>query len=133
MQNPRTPTLAVLVLLAGGLAACGKGSPASTGPGADSPDDASRSAFCGSWAKLTGNVSPTHAADALGRVGTPSDIGSDARHGFEVLLGRLHDLPHHAHKGDITQMARGLSGTDQQDVAAFLAYYARECRGLRVR
>jgi hypothetical protein len=81
-------------------------------------------------AKLTGSVSPKRTADALASVGTPSDIGSNARHGFEVLLDRLHDLPPHANKGDITQMARGLGGTEQQDVAAFLAYYARECRGL---
>jgi hypothetical protein len=126
MHHPRTPRLVTLVLVAGGLAACGN---SSTGPGAHAPDDAARSAFCGSWARLTGHLSPQRTADTLGKVGTPGDIGSRARHGFEVLLARLHDLPEHAHKGDITQMARGLHGTEQQDVAAFLAYYARECRG----
>ena len=128
MQNPRTPALAVLVLLAGGLGACG-GSHGSAAPGSDAPDDASRSSFCGSWAALGGKVSLGHAADTLERVGTPSDIGSNERHGFEVLLGHLRELPQHAHRGDITQMARGLTGTDQQDVAAFVTYYAATCRG----
>jgi hypothetical protein len=129
MQHAKMPALAGLVLLAGGLAACG-GSPSSAGSGADAPDDASTSSFCSSLATLTGTLSPRRAAETLGRVGTPSDIGSSARHGFEVLLGRLRELPPHANKGDITQMARGLRPADQQDVAAFLTYYRGECRGL---
>jgi hypothetical protein len=134
MRNARTPALAGLALLAGGLlggglAACG-GTPASGGSGSDAPDDASRSSFCASLATLTGGVSPKKAADTLGRVGTPSDIGSDARHGFEVLLGRLRELPPHGSKSVITHMARGLRPPDQQDVAAFLTYYAGECRRL---
>jgi len=129
MLNARMPALAGLVLLAGGLAACG-GSPSSAGSGANAPDDASKSSFCASLATLTGTVSPKRAADTLGRVGTPSDIGSSARHGFEVLLGRLRQLPPHGNKGDITQMARGLRPADQQDIAAFLTYYGSECRGL---
>lgn len=129
MRNARTPALVGLVLLAGGLAACGGSSP-SDGGGAAAPDDASRSSFCASLATLTGSVSPKRAADTLGRVGTPSDIGSSARHGFEVLLARLRELPQHANRGDITHMVRGLHASDQQDVAAFLTYYAAECRGL---
>ena len=123
MLNPRSPALAGLLLLAGGLDACG-GS-----PGSDAPDDASRSSFCRSWGELDGKVSPRQAAGTLERVGTPSDIGSSARHGFEVLLSHLRGLPQHAHRGDITQMARGLEGPDQQDVAAFVTYYAGTCRG----
>ena len=125
MLRARMSAVAGIVLLAGGLAACGG---PSRGSGSTAPDDASRSAFCRSLARLDGRGSPGRAADVLAGVGTPSDIGSSARHGFEVLLGRLRELPPHANQGDISQMGRGLTGADQRDVAAFIGYYARECR-----
>lgn len=127
MRSARILPAAGLLVLTGGLAACGNGSPSASG---GAPTDASKSSFCGSFDKLTAHVSPKQAADTLARVGTPGDIGSDARHGFEVLLERLRKLPEHADKGDITQMAKGLTGTDQADVTAFISYYASECQGL---
>jgi hypothetical protein len=116
-----------LLAVTGGLAGCGNGS---TSASSGAPTDASKASFCASFDKLTAHVSPKKAADTLARVGTPGDIGGDARRGFEVLLDRLRRLPEHANKGDITQMAKGLTGADQADVTAFISYYASECQGL---
>jgi hypothetical protein len=116
------------LVLAGGLGACGNSASSGSAGGSGSPTDASKASFCGAFDKLSSDVSPKKAADALSEVGTPSDINAGARHGYEVLIDHLRELPDNAKEGDITQMARGLSGSDQADVAAFITYFAQECQ-----
>jgi len=118
------------LVLAGVLVACGSSSSGAAGSGSGMPTDASKSAFCGAFDKLGSGTTPHEAADALGKVGTPSNIDSNARHGYQVLLDHLRELPDNAKESDITAMAKGLSGSDQADVTAFITYYATECQGL---
>jgi hypothetical protein len=114
--------------LALALGACGGGS--SSGAAGGSPSDASKDAFCKTFTELGADVTPKEAADRLSRVGTPRGIGSDQRHGFEVLLDNLRKLPDKANDSTLTQMAKGLQAGDKADVVAFLTYYADECQGI---
>jgi hypothetical protein len=129
MQNTKTLAAAGVLVLAGGLSACGSGSSSgSAGSGSGLPTNASKDTFCSAFNQLGPGTTPQTAADRLSHVGTPDGIDSGARHGFEVLIDRLRQLPDKANEGDITQMARGLTGQDQADVTAFVTYYARECQ-----
>jgi hypothetical protein len=110
------------VVLAGGLAACGDSSP--SGPSASKAD------FCGTFDELGSDTTPARAADELSKVGTPDDIDSSARHGFEVLVDHLRDLPDGTQPRKITQMVQGLDAHDAADVRDFITYYASECQGL---
>jgi hypothetical protein len=131
MRRQKTFVVAGSLVLAWTLGACGGGSSSTASAGgSDAPTDASKASFCASFDKLSSHTSPKEAADTLSAVGTPSDIGATARHGFEVLVERLRQLPPKANKGDITQMARELTGADQAAVIAFISYYAGECQGL---
>jgi hypothetical protein len=114
---------AVAVVLAGGLVACGRDTPASS-------SSASTADFCRTFNQLASETSPQQAADELSRVGTPSDIGSSARRGFDVLLDHLRDLPPGAKPGEITQMVKDLHAQDATDVRDFITYYGDECQGL---
>ena len=124
----RTGIAVGTLVLAGALTACGSGSSSASGDGAGSPTDASEEAFCKTFDELAGDVSPEEAADKLSEVGTPGDISSDAQHGFQVLVDHLRQLPDDAKESDITEMARGLSGSDRADVTAFISYYAQTCQ-----
>lgn len=124
----RTGITVGTLVLAGALTACGSGSSSGSGDSAGSPTDAATGTFCKTFDELAGDVSPEEAADKLNEVGTPSDIGSDAQHGFRVLVDHLRQLPDDAEESDITEMARGLSGSDQADVTAFITYYAQTCQ-----
>jgi hypothetical protein len=114
---------AMAVVLAGGLAACGNDTPSSS-------SSASKADFCRTFDRLGSDTSPEHAADELSRVGTPSDIGSSARRGFDVLLDDLRNLPPGAKPGEITQMVKDLPAQDATDVRDFITYYGAECQGL---
>jgi hypothetical protein len=129
MENRRTTLVAAVVLvLGGGLGACGSGPSSSAAGGAGSPTDASRATFCATFTDLGAHVTPQQAADDLGAVGTPSGIDPGARHGFEVLLDHLRRLPDDAKDADLTAMAQGLEKADRADVESFLTYYAEECQ-----
>jgi hypothetical protein len=111
-----------MLVSTGALAACGDSSSSGT--------SASKTDFCRTFDRLQTTTTPREAADALTRVGTPSDIGAGAHHGFEVLVGRLRDLPEGTKPSQISQMVRGLDAQDAADVRAFVTYYASECQGL---
>ena len=107
------------------LTACGGSS--SSGSSA-----ASKADFCRTFDRLGSGATPAHAADQLSAVGTPGDIGTTARHGFEVLVAHLRDLPAGTRPSQITHMGQGLSASDSADLRAFITYYASECQGLPV-
>jgi hypothetical protein len=113
---------ATLVVLAGGLAACGDSS--------SSGSSASKADFCHSFEVLGSQTTPGHAADELSKVGTPSDIGSSARHGFDLLVSHLRALPDRRSPGGITKMVQDMSDRDAADVRDFITYYGSECRAL---
>jgi hypothetical protein len=123
MPQGRVRAVAMAMALAGGLAACGHSSSSSSGA-------TSKADFCRTFNQLGSDTTPHHAAEELSRVGTPSDISAAARHGFEVLVDHLRDLPAGAHAGQITQMVQGLNGHDASDVRDFITYYAQECQGV---
>ena len=122
MPQARTVVAALLMVLTGGLTACGDTS--STASGASQAD------FCRTFEHLGSDTSPERAADELSKVGTPAGIDSAARHGFEVLVAHLRDLPAGTQARQITQMVQGLNAQDAADVRDFITYYAGECQGL---
>jgi len=130
MLNAKTLAAAGMLVLTGGLAACGNSSSGSDAGSSAAPTDASKASFCATFTELGADVTPKEAADKLGSVGTPSGIDSGARHGFEVLLDHLRRLPDNAKEADLTAMARGLKASDQADVVSFLKYYGDECQDL---
>lgn len=133
VRHPTWRAVAASVVLAPalavGLAACGGGSSGSVAPVGAPPTDASQEGFCKTFTELGADVTPAEAAQKLGEVGTPSDIGPSQRHGFEVLLQHLSRLPDDSNDAALTQMTQGLKASDQADVRAFLTYYADECQG----
>lgn len=123
MQNPKALVAAGALV----LAACGgTGSSADAG-GGGSPTDASKASFCRTFDQLRADATPQDAAAELAEVGTPSGIDSGARHGFEVLVDHLRQLPDDAKDADLTAMAQDLKPGDEADVESFLTYYADEC------
>lgn len=120
----RAAAVAVALALAGGLSACGG---SSTSSDATPPTDASKATFCKTFTDLGADVTPQQAADKLSDVGTPSDIGSSQRHGFEILVAHLRTLPDKANDQAFTAMAQSLDTSDKSDLNAFLKYYADEC------
>jgi hypothetical protein len=130
MQLKRTTIAAGTLLLAGALAACGSGSSSATATGAaGSPTDATQGDFCGSFQTLSAKSTPADVAAQLGKVGTPKDIDSSARHGFEVFLDKIKGLPDNAGSKALDNMQSSLSTADQKDVLAFLTYTQKECAG----
>ena len=126
MSQARTARAAVAVaglVLAGALSGCGDSS-SSAGRSASKAD------FCRSFEKLGSRTTPGRAADELSKVGTPGDIDSVSRHGFEVLVQHLRDLPDKSSPGGITKMVQDMSESDAADVRAFITYYASECQGV---
>jgi hypothetical protein len=130
MQNQKLLVATGVLMLAGALAACGNDASGSSAGGAGSPTKASKSSFCKTFTELGADVTPKEAADQLSKVGTPSSIDSGARHGFEVLVDHLRNLPDNAKDSDLTAMAKGLKAGDEADVVSFLTFYADECQGL---
>ena len=128
MAQVRTLVAALVTVLAGMpagvLTACDSStsSPAPTSA-------ASKADFCRTFEHLGPDTSPRQAAEELSRVGTPGDIDSGARHGFEVLVDHLREWPEGTHARRLTQLVRTLNDEDAADVRAFLIYYAQECQG----
>lgn len=131
MQLKRTTIAAGSLLLAGALAACGGGSSSSsTATGAaGSPTNASKGDFCGSFQTLSAKATPAEVATQLEKVGTPQDIDSSARHGFEVFLDKIKALPANAGSSALDNLQNSLSSADQKDVLAFVTYTQKECAG----
>ncbi len=129
MRNAKALVAVGTLVLAGVLAACGNGSSGSAG-GSGPPTDASKATFCRTFDDLGAGTTPKEAAGELGRVGTPGNIDAGSRHGFEVLVDHLRELPDNAKDSDLTGMAKDLKAGDRADVVDFLKYYADECQNL---
>jgi hypothetical protein len=128
MDVKKTLAAAGLLTLMGGVAACGGGGSSSGSSGsADGPTDASKTDFCATLTSLGQDTTPKGLADAFKKVGTPSDIDSASRHGYEVLVEHLATMADTTKASDLQAMENGLSTTDQADVAAFSTYLAKEC------
>jgi hypothetical protein len=123
MPEAKILAAVVAIVLGGGLAACGDNHDSSSG-------SASKTDFCRTFNQLGSDTSPQHAADELSRVGTPGDIGSSARRGFDILVEHLRDLRSGANPGDVTQMVKDLDSQDADDVRSFVTYYVGECQKL---
>jgi hypothetical protein len=122
MPKARVVVAALATVLAGVLTACGGSS--------SSGASASKADFCRTFDRLESDTTPQRAADELSRVGTPGGMPADARHGFDVLVNHLRDLPKGTQARQITQMVQGLNTQDMSDVRAFITYYAGECQGI---
>jgi hypothetical protein len=128
MFGKRTLAAAGLLVMTGAVAACGGGSSSTAATGAaTAPTGATTSDFCATFQNLANDSTPKQAADKLQSVGTPSDIASDARHGFEVLVDHLEAMPDASKSKDLLAMEKGLSATDQKDVLAFTTYLTKAC------
>jgi hypothetical protein len=127
MHVKNTLAVAGLLTLMGGVAACGGGSSSPAAGSADGPTTASKTAFCSTITNLAQDTTPKELATAFEKVGTPTDIDSSSRHGFEVLVEHLQTLPDNAKAADLTAMEKGLSATDEKDVLAFSTYLTKEC------
>jgi hypothetical protein len=66
-------------------------------------------------------------AGRLARVGTPGDISTAARQGFELTLDAIDDLPADASPADVEAIDRALSLDERRDTQAFDVYLARTC------
>jgi hypothetical protein len=115
-----------LLTLVGGVAACGGSSSSATGA-AGAPTGVSTSDFCATFTNLSSATTPKQLADKLQSVGTPSDIATNERHGFEILVDKLETLPDDAKASDLSSMEQGLSATDLADVTAFTTYLTTAC------
>lgn len=134
---------ASLVLVAGAVAGCGSDSSsqdkaAPSGP----PTDASVTEFCGTFktigqdvAKLGKDAKDSEIVAALKKAGTqlddtgtPKDIPSSARQGFEITVKLIKDLDSNATQADIGKIDDGLSSTQKKQETAFNEYVAKTCK-----
>lgn len=136
-------TAASLVLVAGVLAGCGGDTsstekPAESGP----PTDASVSEFCGTFKDIAQDVvklgkdakdsevvaAIKDAGGQLEKVGTPKDISSDARSGYELTLKMIDDLDDNATQEDLAKAEDGLSEAEKKQEQAFNDYLGKTCQ-----
>jgi hypothetical protein len=133
--------IAVVLLTLGGVTAgCGgddadssagsSPSSASSSP-ADAPTDASTDDMCGvlsDGASIKDGGDVVDFAHNLQDAGTPSDIPSEARDGFEVYVKVLEDIdPDLSSKELAQEKPADLSKDDQANVQAFLTYAGQTC------
>lgn len=130
--------LSAAALMALSLSACGGGA-------SGAPKDASQQSFCDSWNSADSSIDDNASAgdqadqahkvaDNLKKVGTPSDMSSDARKGFEVFVDWLGDVS----SSDVKKLNETsddpsdspFSGDDESKVEAFLTYTATKCSGV---
>ncbi len=109
MKNrPRIAALLVPAAAAVLLAGCG-------GPdGSSAPKDASVQDFC----KVVNGLDtsdPKGFAEDLAETGTPKDIPSEARRGFEIMVDNAAE--------------KSISDGDQKKVSTFVAYFTTTCTG----
>lgn len=116
------PVRAVLLGLAAtsavALSAC-------SGIAADSPTDAATEEFCAAYLDVSSTA--TEVAERLADVGTPEDISSEERNGFEVFVEGLDN------EGDTPRIEVGsvnVPEDDQADGNAFRVYADQKCSDL---
>jgi hypothetical protein len=128
MFTTKVASAAALLVVLVGTAGCG-GSSASSAASADGagPTDASQSEFCAGFSNLTSDMTPSDAAEAFSKIGTPSNITADARKGYEVIMTRFRTMTGKARSSDLSSMMSSLSTTEQKQVAAFGVYLTQEC------
>lgn len=113
---------ASLLLVAGMTAACG-----------GAPDDASEKDFCETMEGAPTEDKPSQDdlddwVDELEDTGTPEDIPDDARKGFETFVDVVGDLDMDDSEKEIEEeLDDEVKGDDEDDVNAFLEYYAKTC------
>ncbi len=119
----------LLVAVSASLTACGGGSSSDAGADtAGAPTDAATSDFCGTLEGTGSDAKPSAVAASMSAVGTPSDIDDSARHGFEVLVGKMAQISStNPSDSDIAKLAQDYKAADLTDVQAFIAYYVKEC------
>ncbi len=127
MNTLKAASAAALLVVLGGVSACGSNSSSGSAGSADGPTDADKASFCATFAQLSNSTTPKDASAAFKKVGTPSDITSDARHGYEVLVEHLATLPDNAKSSDFAAMQKSLSAADLKDVTSFVTYLTAEC------
>ncbi len=128
MFTTKVAATAALLVVLGGTAACGSSDSSSSASSAG-PTDADKTSFCATFKKLSDSTTPKQAAAQFQKVGTPSDITDDARHGYEVLVSHLSTMPDDASSGDLSAMQQKLSAADQKSVLSFVTYLTKECVG----
>ena len=125
-------TLVVLAVVAVTSVACNADRP---------PTDASPDTFCAQvhdfYSGVDGIGGPTsdrevaglvkQLAGRLAEVGTPGDIPTDARDGFELTLDAIDDLPADASTADVEAIDADLSLDERRDTQAFDIYLALTC------
>jgi hypothetical protein len=127
MNTLKAASAAALLVVLGGVSACGSNSSSGASSSAGGPTDADQASFCSTFAKLSDSTTPKDAAAAFTKVGTPKDITSDARHGYEVLVAHLATMPDNAKSADFAAMQKSLSAADLKDVTSFVTYLTSEC------
>lgn len=127
MFTKMAASAAALLVVLGGASACGSNSSSGSSGNADGPTDADKASFCATFAKLSNTTTPKDAAAAFKKVGTPTDITSDARHGYEVLVEHLSTMPDNAKSADFAAMQKSLSAADLKDVTSFVTYLTAAC------
>lgn len=137
---------ASLVLVAGTVAGCGGDSSTSSsqdkGAPSGPPTDASVSEFCGTFksigqdvAKLGKDAKDTEIVAALKKAGTqlddtgtPKNITSDARQGFQITVKLIGGLADNATQADVGKIDDSLSATEKKQEDAFNTYVAATCK-----
>lgn len=117
--------LVAVVGLAGGCGSSSSSSPSGSG----APTSASKTDFCNALQGAGSSTSPSTLADRLESAGTPSNIDSASRHGFEVLVSVLRKLPNNPQNSDLTKALQNAKPSDATDVEAFVTYLSKECLG----
>jgi hypothetical protein len=127
MYTLKAASAAALLVVVASASACGSNSSSGSAANADGPTDADKASFCATFAKLSDTTTPKDASDAFKKVGTPQDITSDARHGYEVLVEHLATMPDNAKSADFAAMQKSLSAADLKDVTSFVTYLTATC------
>jgi hypothetical protein len=129
MFTTKVAGAAALLVVLGGAAACGSSDSSAPSASAGGPTDADQTSFCSTFQKLSDTTTPKDASAAFAKVGTPSDISPEARHGYEVLVSKLSTMADDSKSSDLEAMQKSLSAADQKDVVAFVTYLTKECVG----
>ncbi|HJQ05545.1 MAG TPA: hypothetical protein VJ872_08885 [Nocardioides sp.] len=128
--------LSAAALMGLSLSACGSNG------GSSAPTNASQEDFCKTFEDASSTIDDTASdsdqadqahkvADSLKKVGTPSDMSSDARQGFEIFvdfLGKV-DASEVKKLNDSSSSSDNnpFSGDDKTKVEAFLQYTTTKC------
>lgn len=112
---------ASLLLVGIGTSACG-------GDSNSAPTDASMETFCSTLTSIADDASAEDVAEALTKVGTPSDIPADARAGFEFMVDNAKELEEFD-PSDASALEDKFGATDAKNMTAFVNYLVSSCVG----